>query len=154
MKLHFPNHLTGLLMLSNIVFWIVFGVAFAMQSYPYERHKLTFEEITPSYIFFGRALREVDSGTGAALPPLLMKVTNIIQRPSFIAAVPYFWFFNSHGITVDHPYWRISVGGYYLLLVCLISFLQWYLVGTFFNYVWRRLMVRPRPVARASVKPL
>lgn len=128
-----------LLPLANVAFWMIFGVLFAAASYPYRPHRLAFEEITPSYIFFGRALPEIDSGTGVGLPPPLMNVTRIIQRPSFITAAPYFWYFNSHGITVDRLYWGISVGAYYLIIVCLLSFLQWYLIGLFVDFITRRL---------------
>ena len=79
-----------------------------------------------------------------------MKVTRFIQRPSFIAAAPYFWYFNSHSITVDHLYWGISVGGYYLLLVCLLSFLQWYLVGLVIDLIRRHLSASR---GRASASP-
>jgi hypothetical protein len=42
---------------------------------------------------------------------------------------PFFWYFNHRGISVDQQYWGTSIGGYYLLLVCLLSFLQWGFVG-------------------------
>ena len=141
---------TGLVVLADVAFWLVFGVLFVAGSYPYKPHKLAFEEVTPSYVFFGRALREIDSGTGASLPPPLMKATRVIQGPSFIASSPYFWYFNSHGITVDHLYWGISVGGYYLLLVCLLSFLQWYLVGLILDLIRRHLSASR---GRASANP-
>jgi hypothetical protein len=74
----------------NCGFWVTFGVLFVAQSYPYESHPLAFEEITPSYIFFGRALREIDSGTGVALPPTIVKVTYVVQKPSVVAATPFY----------------------------------------------------------------
>jgi hypothetical protein len=116
----------------NCGFWI-FGVLFVAQSCPYESHPLAFEEITPSYIFFGRALREIDSGTGVALPPAIVKVTYVVQKLSVVAATPFYWYFDRRGIGVDHLFWGISVGGYYLPLVSLISFLQWLLIGFFLD---------------------
>jgi hypothetical protein len=62
-----------LLPLLNLVFWLVFSVIFIIQSFPYRPHKKAFEEISYSYIFFGTALREIDSGTGMALPTLMKK---------------------------------------------------------------------------------
>lgn len=121
--------ISRLLILANIVFWLVFAALFVAGTYPYMPHRLVFEEATPSYIFFGRALREIDSGTGVSLPPPLIKLTYAIQKPSVLAAKPFYWPFDSRGITVDRQYWRISVGGYYLLLVCVLSFVQWFLVG-------------------------
>jgi hypothetical protein len=113
---------------ANSFFWLVFVVLFLLQSYPYKPHKLFFEEATPSYIFFGRALREVDSGMGGSLPPPLMKVTSAIQKTSFVAAKPYYWFFHSHDYRRP-PVLAVSVGGYYLVVVCILSFMQWYLLG-------------------------
>jgi len=126
-----------LLPLLNFAFWLGFGALFVAQSYPYQPHRLAFEEITPSYIFSGRALREIDSGTGVALPPALMKVTYAIQKPSVFAAKPFYWYFNSRGIVVDRLFWGISVGGYYLLVVSFISFLQWLLIGFFVDTAYR-----------------
>ena len=130
--------LAKLLMAANGVFWLVFAGIFVMGSYAYKAHRLSFEEATPSYIFWGRALREIDSGTGASLPPTLIKVTYAIQKPSALAARPFYWPFNRRGLTVDEQYWGISVGGYYLLLVCLLSFLQWFLVGWLVRKLWHR----------------
>jgi len=120
---------------ANSFFWLVFAVLFLLQSNPYKPHKLSFEEATPSYIFFGRALREVDSGTGGSLPPPLMKVTSAIQKPSFVAAEPYYWYFNRHEITVDRLYWHVSVGGYYLVVVSILSFIQWYLLAVLLDHL-------------------
>jgi hypothetical protein len=74
-------------------------------------------------------------------------VTFAIQAPSVLAARPFFWFFNDRGITVDHSYAGISVGGYHLILVFGLSFLQWYLVGRFFDWAKRGLS---RPAAQAK----
>jgi hypothetical protein len=128
-----------LLPLLNFAFWLGFGALFVAQSYPYQPHRLAFEEITPSYIFFGRALREIDSGTGVALPPALMNVTYAIQKPSVLATKSFYCYFNSRGIVVSHLFWGISVGGYYLLVVSFFSFLQWLLIGFFVDTAYRRL---------------
>ena len=134
-----PTTIARVMMTANSFFWLVFGVLFLLQSYPYQPHELYFEEATPNYIFFGRALREIDSGTGVSLPPRLMRVTSAIQKPSFVAARPYYWYFNNHEITVDRLYWHISVGGYYLLVVCILSFVQWYLLGFLLDLLKARI---------------
>jgi hypothetical protein len=132
-----------LVTLANGLYWMVFAVLFVAGSYPYRPHRLAFEEVTPSYIFFGKALRQIDTGTGVGLPPLLITLTYAIQRPSVLAARPFYWYFDSHGITVDHLYGGISIGGYYLLLVCLLSFVQWYLVGWVGQKFWHKWSSRP-----------
>jgi hypothetical protein len=132
-----------LVILANGIYWAVFAVLFVTGSYPYRPHRPAFEEVTPSYIFFGKALRQIDTGTGVGLPPLLITLTYAIQRPSVFASRPFYWYFDSHDITVDHLYAGISVGGYYLLLVCLLSFVQWYLVGWMGQKLWHKWSSRP-----------
>jgi hypothetical protein len=68
-------NLPGLLFLANCTFWLAFGIAFAGVSRPYKPHSLAFEEITPRYIFFGRALPETETGTGVGVPPAMIKTT-------------------------------------------------------------------------------
>jgi hypothetical protein len=134
---------TKLLGVANVAFWLAFGALFVAKSYPYKPHKPVFEEVTPSYIFFGRALRQIDTGTGVGLPPPLINLTFAIQRLSVLAARPFYWYFDSRGVTVDHLYGGISVGGYYLSLVCVVSFLQWSLVGLLIDYLARRRNGKP-----------
>jgi hypothetical protein len=69
-------------------------------------------------------------------------VTYVVQKPSVVAAMPFYWYFDRRGIVINSLFWGISVGGYNLLLVSLISFLQWLLIGFLFDEVYRRL-VRP-----------
>ena len=130
----------GYVLLANAISWFVFAVLLIVQSHPYAPHRPYFEEPTPSYIFLGRAVGQIDSGTGGTLPSSLMKVIRGVQTPSFVAARPYFWYFNRHGITVDHLYRGLSIGGYYLIQVCLLSFVQWYLICLPIDYVKRRLI--------------
>ena len=125
--------------IGNSFFWLVFAVLFLLQSYPYQPHELRFEEPSPSYIFFGRALREINSGTGIGLPPRLVTVTRAIQRPSFDAARPYYCHFDDLEITTNSQYLHISVGGYFLLVVCILSFAQWYLLGLLLDALKARI---------------
>jgi hypothetical protein len=127
-----------LLILANGIFWMAFAILFVSGAYLYRPHPRAFEEATPSYIFFGNALRQIETGTGVSLPPLLVTSTFAIQKPSVLAARPFYWYFDALGITVDHLYGGISVGGYYLLLVCLLSFVQWYLVGWVGETLWHK----------------
>jgi hypothetical protein len=126
--------------IANSFYWLIFGVLFVLQTYPYQPHELQFEEPSPSYIFFGRALREINSGTGINLPPRLMRVTVAIQKLSFIAARPSYYYFNERGITVDCQYWHISVGGYFLIVVCVLSFVQRYSLGLLLDLLKARII--------------
>jgi hypothetical protein len=124
-----------LLVLANVLFWVVFGAFFAIKSYPYKPHAPGFEGGAPDIIYFGRAFSYLEN---EQLRPL-MRVTRLVQLPSFYAARPFFWYFNKHDIFVDHLYGGISVGGYHLLIVCVISILQWFLLGILIDYIRRRI---------------
>lgn len=126
----------ALAVLGNALFWLVFSILFAVGSYPYQPHRPRFEEISAAYIFFGRTLKLLDTGTRVGLSPLFLRVTYFVQWPSAYSARPFFWYFNRHNISVDQQYFGISVGGYFLLLVCLLSFLQWYLMGRTVQKLW------------------
>lgn len=133
-RLRFRN----VLILANGIFWLVFAINFAAKSYAYHPHVKAFEEPSPPYIIFGRAFPFKDYMTP------LMRTTRLLQWPSFIAAArPYFWYFNSHGIYGETLYHGISISGYYLIIVCVLSFLQWYAVGGLVDYVRKRLNLRP-----------
>jgi hypothetical protein len=121
-------------MLANVVFWLFCGIFFVVKSKPYSPHKPIFEERAPDVIYFGRAFSYLENEK----PILLVRTAQFVQSPSFYAASPLNWFFSGRGITVDREYWGISVGGYYLILVCLLSFLQWYLVGLLIDFIQKR----------------
>jgi len=133
-----------LLLLANGVLWLVFALNFVANSHPYSPHPPMFEEQSPLYAYYGRALPAEQYMTP------LMRITRFLEWPSFFVARPYFWYFDSHGIDGARRYGRVSVTGYYLLIVCLLSFLQWYLVGSLTDYVKRRLGVNRSPASTNS----
>ena len=131
-------------MLANACFWVVFVIFFVFKSHRNVPHPPTFEERPTEFIYFGRALGYLEN---ERMVPLI-KVTRFVQRPSFYAASPFNMWFAQRGIDSEHLYHGVSVGGYFLLLVCLLSFLQWYVVGLFVNYISKHL--RHHTVTRAG----
>ena len=119
------------LVLANAVFWITFVVYFVSQSYPYQPHQKLFEEQSPPYIFWGHAFP-----FDKYMTPF-MRATRLIEAPSFYAATPLFWYFDSRHVVADNLYAGVDVGACYLILVCLLSFGQWYLIGLLMDYVVR-----------------
>jgi hypothetical protein len=134
MKSPFLNawKLARLLPLANGAFWLLFSINFLANSHRYKPHPTMFEEQSPLYVYYGHALLAEQYMTP------VMRITRFLQWPSFSAASPYFWYFDRHGIYGERLYAGISVTGYYLVLVCLRSFLQWYLLGFFIDYLRRR----------------
>lgn len=127
-----------ILLLANASLWLIFLVFFMFKSHPYTPHKPIFEERSPELIYFGRALSYLEN---EQMIPLIRTI-RLVQLPSFYAASPFNSFFSRRGTSVDHLYWGISLGGYYLFLVCLLSFVQWYLLGFLIDYI-RRFITTP-----------
>ena len=120
------------MLLANTAFWAIFAVNFLVNSHSYRPHPPMFEEQAPLYAYYGRALPAEQYMTP------LMRATRFLQWPSFYAARPYFWYFDKHGIDGERLYGGVSVTGYYLLIVCVLSFLQWYLVGRAGQKLWHK----------------
>jgi len=138
-----PHPFARLLLLANAVFWVAFAIYFQSNSRPYKPHTPMFEEQSPLYTYYGRALPAEQYMTP------LMRTTRFIQWPSFFVARPFFWYFDRHGIDGERVYGGISITGYYLLIVCALTFLQWYLVGLLADYLRNRMSVK----GRASPNP-
>jgi hypothetical protein len=117
--------------LANALIWLIFAVNFASESHPYEPHTKLFEEPSPPYIIWSRAFPFEKYMTP------LMRTTRLLQWPSFYAAAPFNFYVSRHGIVVDDLFWGTSAGGYYLILVCALSFFQWYLIGLLANFIKR-----------------
>jgi hypothetical protein len=122
----------GLLVLANTVFWLIFAVSFVSESYHFEPHTKLFEEPSSPYIFWSRAFP-----VERYMSPF-MRTTRLLQWPSFYAAAPFNFYVNRRGFVVDDLFWGISVGGYYIIFVCLLSFFQWCLIGSLADYIKRR----------------
>jgi len=138
--------LSIILVLANGSFWLGFAIFFLVNSQPYQPHRLVFEEDSPNLIYFGRSLSYL---VNEQMRPTI-RVVRVVQWPSFYAASPLNFYFSRRGIVVDRTYWGVSVGGYYLIAVCLLSFLQWYLVGLLVDYFRRRLSTDRGRVASRS----
>lgn len=119
---------TRILIIGNTLLWMVFAANFIAKSYPYKPHRFEFEEVAPPYIIWGHAFP-----FGEYMSPL-MRITRTLQAPSFYAAIPLNLYFSRRGITDDRLYGGISTGAYYLLSGCLLSFVQWWLVGLLIDY--------------------
>jgi hypothetical protein len=120
---------TRFLLIANGLFWLGFGIEFVTHSTAYVPHVPLFEETAPLYCYFGRGL-PIEQWMAP-----FMRVARLVQWPSFFLARPFFWYFNAHDIVGERIYWGISVTGYYLLLVCVFSFLQWYFIARFIDFM-------------------
>jgi hypothetical protein len=118
-----------ILLLANGLYWVMFGIEFAVHSVSWVPHALVFEETQPLYCYFGRGL-PIEQWMAP-----YMRLTRLLQWPSFVVTKPFYWYFDSRHILGERIYGGISITGYYLVLVCIFSFLQWFVLGTFVDYV-------------------
>jgi len=123
--------------LSDFILWLIFALTFASESDSYMPHRPYFEEVFPTYFFFGRALREIDSGTGVGLRPTLITLTFAIQSRASSCRDPFVRLLVGAALRSTSNIGEFPSGGYYLLLVCVLSFLQWYIVGFLLGYLTR-----------------
>ena len=129
--------LAKLLPVANGVFWVVFAVYFQAKSFQWRPHAKLFEEVSPPYVFWGHAF------PFAQYMSHFMRFTRLLQWPSFRAATPFNLYLSHRGIVVDDLFWGVSAGGYYLIIVGVLSFLQWYLIGVLIDYTSSRMNAAP-----------
>lgn len=112
-----------LLLLANLCLWIYFGVAFAHASQPYDPRPWGHVPVD-LYTFWGHSI----GLTKSSLEYPFMEVIFWVQFPSFLLAtlIQRVFFGN---VSADRFFLGISIGGYKLLAVLLLSFAQWYFIG-------------------------
>ena len=133
-----PNNwrtVSKILLIANLLFWIYFGIAFTRASYPYspEVWNYTAPTAPAGYTFFGHSIGQRES----AFQHPFFQTMFFVEFPSFaVARVGQNLLFPS--VTGDRVFVGISEGGWRLLVVGLLSFLQWYLVGWTVHKISRR----------------
>jgi len=134
-----------MLLIANLCFWIYFAISFAQASYPFKRNPWG-HPAGAGYTFLGHSIGVVESPFAHPFYQAMVWV----EFPSFALArlgqnvlFPHF---------EDHFFAGISDGGWRVIAVAVLSFLQWYLVGWVGHKLWHRWTrpstVSPRRVAR------
>jgi hypothetical protein len=122
---------------ANLCLWIYFWLSFAYASQPYTLPPRGNLPVDP-YIFWGHAI----GITRSSLTHLFMKVVFTVEFPSFLAVrLPRNAFLPNVGGNAMLA--GISVGGYELLAIMLLSFVQWYLVVWVVQKLWHRWSNHP-----------
>jgi len=120
------------LLVVNLCLWIYFWIAFAQASYTFHPDPLGHPAGT-GYTFWGHSVAVVESGF--VYP--FFKVMFYGQFPSFALATLVVRMFSPHQL-INGFFAGISGGGWLLLAVMMLSFLQWYLIGWLGQKLWRR----------------
>jgi hypothetical protein len=124
---------------ANLCFWIYLGFAFAHAPYPFRRDPLE-HPAGAGYTFAGHSIAIVES-------PFTHPFFNLafgVELPSFaLARGGQFLLFPQ--VTGDRFFAGISEEGWRLLVIAVLSFLQWYLVGWIGQKLCQRWFgLRPR----------
>lgn len=128
-----------LLLIANLCLWIYFWIAFAQASQPYEPRPWGHLPIDP-YSFWGHAI----GLTKSSLAYPFVKIIFWVEFPSFLLVTLVQQGFLAK-VSADQFFAGISVGGYKLLVIMLLSFLQWYFVGWAAQKLWHRWSSHPTP---------
>jgi hypothetical protein len=121
-----------IVLVANLCFWVYFWVAFFLAAQPYDPRPWGHVPVDP-YSFGGHAI----GLTRSSLTYPFMQAAFWIEFPSFLlATLGQRAFFSS--VSGDQFFAGISVGGYKLLVVMVLSFLQWYFMGWLGRKLWER----------------
>ena len=124
--------LAKFVLMANLCFWTYFWFAFAYSSEAYDPRPWGHMPVDP-YSFWGHAI----GLTRSSLTYPFMKVAFWIEFPSFFSVTLLRRAFLS-GVSGDTFFAGISIGGYELLAIMLLSFLQWYLIGWLCQKLWQK----------------
>jgi hypothetical protein len=137
MRSHSTSKLIMALLLANLCFWIYFAISFAQASYPF-KHDPWGHPAGAGYTFLGHSIGIVES----PFAHRFFEVMSWVEFPSFAVARLGQNLLFPH-VTGDQFFEGISEGGWRVLAVALLSFLQWYLVGWVGQKPWHRWFGHP-----------
>lgn len=143
------GRLSKTILSANLCLWIYFWLAFARASQPYNPRPWGHPPVDP-YSFWGHAI----GLTTSSLTYPFMRMAFWIEFPSFLGVALVRKAFLS-GVSGDTFFAGVSVGGYALLAIMLLSFVQWYFVGLAAQKLWHRWSSHPTPAPNeaASTQP-
>jgi hypothetical protein len=127
-----PSSPVKVLLIANLCIWIYFVVGFVHASYPYEPIHWGHPSGT-GFTFWGHSIALGEPG---AVHPFF-RLMFFAELPSFALA----WFaarvFDPHLVSPAF-FLGVSEGGWILIVTMLLSFFQWYLIGSLIQKLWSR----------------
>jgi hypothetical protein len=137
MRSHSRGKFVSVLLVANLCFWIYFAISFAQASYPFKRDPWG-HPAGAGYTFLGHSIGVVESPFAHPFYQAMFWV----EFPSFAVARLGQNLLFPH-VAGDQFFAGISEGGWRVLVVALLSFLQWYLVGWVGQKLWHRWTSHP-----------
>jgi len=125
------------LLAANIGLWIYFVAGFVQSSYPFRSNPLGHPAGT-GYTFWGHSIAVVESG----LVYPFFRVLFCAEFPSFLFATLIARAI-SPDLLINWFFLGISGGGWLLVAVMVVSFVQWYLIGWMVQKLWQKWSVGP-----------
>ena len=119
------------LLIANLGLWVYFWVAFSAASYPFRVDPLG-HPAGSGYTFWGHSIAVVESG----LVYPFFKVMFYAEFPAFAVVTLVARLFPIE--TMNGFIAGISGGGWMLLGVMTLSFVQWYFVGLLLQTAWQK----------------
>jgi hypothetical protein len=129
-----------MLLVANLCLWVYFWIGFAGASYRYKPDPLGHPAGT-GYAFWGHSIAVTESGFKYPF----FRVVSYVEFPSIALATLVARLFSPRLILYGF-FAGISKGGWLLLAVMVLSFLQWYLVGWAGQKLWQRWFSHPAGV--------
>lgn len=129
--------LKKVLLAANLCLWIYFWIAFAHASYPYHPNPFGHPAGT-GLTFWGHSIAVIEDG----LSYPFFRTVYWIEFPSFSVAITLARLFY-HPLLLYGFFVGISKGGWFLLTVMLLSFLQWYFIGWAIQKLCRKWFGHP-----------
>jgi hypothetical protein len=127
-------------LIANLCLWVYLWISFALASEPFRPRPLGHYPVDP-YTYWGHTI----GLTRSSLTYPFMKVAFCVESPSFLLVALV-----QHALPNRIIYERIvggiSMRGHELLIVMLLSFLQWYIVGRVIEKIWGKRVTRLRRV--------
>ncbi len=120
------------LLIANLSLWIYFWIGFALASYPYRPDPLGHPAGT-GYTFWGHSIAVTESGFKYPF----FRIATYVECPSIGLATLVARVFSPRLVLYGF-FAGVSKGGWLLLAVMVLSFLQWYFIGWVAQKLWQR----------------
>lgn len=134
-------------LIANFCFWVYFWFAFAQAAQPYDPRPWGHLPVD-LYSFWGHAI----GLTRSSLMYPFMHMAYWIEFPSFLLVSLIQNTLFAH-VSADRFLAGISVGGYKLLAIMAVSFMQWYLIACGIRGLWHKWFSRPTAAPGRSPSP-
>jgi len=128
-------HVVTIILLSNALLWLCAGVQLAVTSVPYHPPVPQLHPDGPQYVILWRM--NAPGERVARMWAVRAAMTVSLPIGAFVSVLPPQQMFSS-----DRLYLGTSLTGYKIMAMGILSFIQWYIIGTFLQRQWDKKFSR------------